>query len=68
SGPGDLAGMVFSSELLGDTTLLNVRSNDAMIAVKVGPQDGRAMDSDISLSFDGSKIHVFDPDTGVRRP
>jgi len=61
-----IKGNVFSSELLGDSTLLNVRAGEPLIAVKVGPEDGRAMGSDIGLSFDAAKIHVFDSETGER--
>lgn len=64
---GLLDGLVYSSELLGDLTLLNVRVSGALIAVKVGPDDGRDMDSAISLTFDRSKIHLFDKATGARR-
>ncbi|MEM8591318.1 MAG: ABC transporter ATP-binding protein [Pseudomonadota bacterium] len=66
-GDGHLQGTVFSSELLGDSTLLNVRAGDGMIAVKVGPEEGRPMDSQIALSFDLKKLHFFDPQTGNRR-
>ncbi|MEL6206148.1 MAG: ATP-binding cassette domain-containing protein, partial [Pseudomonadota bacterium] len=61
-----IRGQVFSSELLGDSTLLNVRAGDALIAVKVGPADGRAMDSPIALSFEANRVHVFDGRTGER--
>jgi len=64
---GLLKGMVYSSELLGDSTLLNVRVGGALIAAKVGPDEGRDMDSAIGLTFDRSKIHLFDKVTGARR-
>lgn len=64
---GDLQGTVYSSELLGDSTLLNVRVGDALISAKVGPDDGREMDVAINLSFDRQKSHVFDAVTGLRR-
>jgi len=68
NGNSDVSGVVYSSELLGDSTLLNIRSGNAMIAVKVGPEDGKEMNSEVSLNFDPGKIHVFDPDTGARQP
>ncbi len=61
-----IRGQVYSSELLGDSTLLNVRAGEALIAVKVGPEGGRAMDSAIALGFDAEKIHVFDGASGER--
>jgi multiple sugar transport system ATP-binding protein len=66
-GTGDIDGTVFSSELLGDCTLLNIRIGAEMIATKVGPDGGREMDSPISLSFDRAKLHVFDGESGERR-
>ena len=66
-GQGDLQGTVYSSELLGDSTLLNVRVGDALISAKVGPDDGRDMDSAITLVFNRAKAHVFDAETGLRR-
>lgn len=68
SGEPDLAGRVYSSELLGDSTLLNIRSGEALIAVKVGPDAGRAMDDAIDLAFNLDKIAVFDGETGQLRP
>ena len=69
-GQGALAleGRVYSSELLGDMTLLNVRAGGAMVAVKVGPDEGREMGSVISLRLDPAKLHIFDKATGARRP
>ena len=67
-GPAHLSGTVFSSELLGDATLLTVRVGGALVAVKAGPADGRAMDAPVALRLDAAKIHVFDPGTGARRP
>lgn len=64
---GDVQGTVYSSELLGDCVLLNVRVGDALMAAKVGPEEGRAMDSTISLSFNRAKLHLFDAGTGARR-
>ncbi len=64
---GDIDGMVYSSELLGDSTLLNIRIGDGLISAKVGPGDGREMDSAISLTFDRARLHVFDGQSGERR-
>ncbi|MEM9206090.1 MAG: ABC transporter ATP-binding protein [Pseudomonadota bacterium] len=61
-----LNGIVYSSELLGDSTLLNVRCGEAMVTVKAGPADGRAMDTEIGLVFDLAHLHHFDATTGAR--
>ncbi len=62
-----LTGRVYSSELLGDSTLLNLRSGDKLIVMKAGPEEGREMDSTLSLQFDLAKIAFFDRTTGERR-
>ena len=64
---GDLAGTVYSSELLGDCTLLNVRIGDVLVVAKVGPKDGYGMNASIGLSLDHMKLHIFDTASGHRR-
>lgn len=64
---GDLEGAIFSSELLGDSTLLNVRIGKNLVAVKAGPDDGMAMGAPVSLTFNRDKLHVFDGQSGKRR-
>ena len=63
----DLSGTVYSSELLGDSTLLNIRSGESLIAVKVGPDAGRSMGDVVHLAFDPAKIAMFDGQSGERR-
>ncbi|MGD1885635.1 MAG: ABC transporter ATP-binding protein [Cohaesibacteraceae bacterium] len=65
-GSGALQGTVYSSELLGDSTLLNVHVGEALVAAKVGPDDGRVMDSDITLAINHGKLHLFDAHSGER--
>lgn len=67
SDASDVHGTVYSSELLGDCVLLNVRVGDALIAAKVGPDEGRTMGSAISLAFNRAKLHQFDGSSGKRR-
>ncbi|MEM7022348.1 MAG: ABC transporter ATP-binding protein [Pseudomonadota bacterium] len=66
SSEADLKGMVYSSELLGDCVILNVRAGDVLIAAKVGADQGREMDTPIALRFDRQKLQVFDAETGNR--
>ncbi|MCR9138948.1 MAG: ABC transporter ATP-binding protein [Alphaproteobacteria bacterium] len=66
-GQADLAGQVYSSELLGDSTLLNIRSGEELIAVKAGPEEGRGMNEPINLVFDPAKIAIFEDGSGERR-
>ncbi|MEM1285012.1 MAG: ABC transporter ATP-binding protein [Pseudomonadota bacterium] len=65
-GSSDLQGTVYSSELLGDSTLLNVHVGEALVAAKVGPGDGRVMDSEITLGINHDKLHLFDAHSGER--
>lgn len=62
----DLRGEVFSSELLGDSTLLTISADDTLIAVKVGPEDGRDMGTPVGIKFDPAKLHLFDAESGQR--
>ena len=66
-GEADLSGKVYSSELLGDSTLLNIRSGKVLIAVKVGPEAGRSMGDVVNLAFDPAKIAMFDGQSGEQR-
>ncbi|WP_090113730.1 ABC transporter ATP-binding protein [Limimaricola pyoseonensis] len=65
-GEGDFTGKVYSSELLGDCTLLNVRVGDKLVAAKVGPQDGRDMDEPVGLRLAPGALHLFDGESGAR--
>ena len=68
SGDADLKGTVFSSELLGDAVLVTLRVGETLVTVKAGPAEGRAMDAPMALRLDRARIHMFDAETGVRRP
>ena len=67
AGEGELSGTVYSSELLGDSTLLSVRVGGTLVAAKAGPQEGRPMDTPVGLRFARDKLHLFDTATGTRR-
>ncbi len=65
-GCGDLAGSVFASELLGDSTLLSVRVGEDLLNVKVGPGEGRRMGEAVGIRFDRSGLHTFAEGSGKR--
>ncbi len=65
-GCGDLAGSVFASELLGDSTLLSVRVGEDLLNVKVGPGEGRRMGEAVGIRFDRSGLHAFAEGSGKR--
>jgi multiple sugar transport system ATP-binding protein len=58
-GAGDVAGTVFSSELLGDVTLVGVRVGGDLVNVKVGPDGGRPIDAPVGIRIDRAKLHAF---------
>ena len=62
----DVTGEVYSSELLGDTTLLHVRVGEQLVAAKVGPEQGREMNDTIGLTFNHAALHLFDTASGKR--
>ncbi len=66
TGSGDLSGEVFSSELLGDSTLLNIQSGSDLIAVKAGPEAALPMGAQVDLKFAPGKLHFFSAETGAR--
>ena len=63
---GDFAGTVYSSELLGDSTLLTVDLAGTLVAVKVAADAGRAMGEPVGLKLDRAKLHLFAADGGER--
>ncbi|WP_119258474.1 ABC transporter ATP-binding protein [Shinella zoogloeoides] len=66
-GNGHFSGTVFSSELLGDCTILTVRAGDALVAAKLSPEAGLERGAPVTLSFEPGRMHLFDAATGLRR-
>jgi len=62
----DLVGSVFSSELLGDSTLVAVQLGREIVNVKTGPTEGQPIGAPIGITFDRSKLHFFDTASGRR--
>ena len=67
AGGGHFTGTVFSSELLGDCTILTVKAGGALIAAKLAPEEGRPIGSTVELSFETGRMHIFDAESGERR-
>ncbi len=67
SDKADFTGKVYSSELLGDCTLINAHIGKTLVAAKVSPEDVREINAPVSLGINHSKLHVFDAFTGERR-
>jgi multiple sugar transport system ATP-binding protein len=62
----DLVGSVFSSELLGDSTLVAVQLGKEIVNVKTGPTEGQPIGAPIGITFDRSKLHFFNTASGQR--
>jgi multiple sugar transport system ATP-binding protein len=65
-GEGDLAGEVFSSELLGDVVLVGVTVGADLVNVKVGASGGRQIGERVGIRLDRGKLHTFDAGSGNR--
>ena len=66
-GNDHFTGTVFSSELLGDCTILTVKAGDVSVAAKLPPEAGLERGTPVSLSFEAERMHLFDAATGARR-
>jgi multiple sugar transport system ATP-binding protein len=65
-GSGEVSAPIYTLELLGDATMVTVRSGGALVSVKA-PKDFRAEIGDpFSASVPASICHVFNAETGQR--
>ncbi|MCA0433995.1 MAG: ABC transporter ATP-binding protein [Proteobacteria bacterium] len=65
-GKGHINAAIYSLEPTGDQTLLTVRIGDQLVVARA-PRDFRQpIDSPVSLSFDVSRIYLFDGKSGER--
>ena len=62
----DFPGTVFSYELLGDASLVAVRIGTSLVNVKVAPTARYGIGETVGVSFDPSKLHMFDSRSGRR--
>ena len=65
-GSGNFTGEVFSSELLGDATLVGVKLGPDLVTVKVGPAEGRPIGEPVGVALDPARLHLFDAASGLR--
>ena len=65
-GDGHFTGEVFSSELLGDATLVAVRLGTTLVTVKVGPFEGRRIGEPVGVVIDIARMHLFNAQSGRR--
>jgi multiple sugar transport system ATP-binding protein len=65
-GAADATGRVYSTELLGDASLVTVDLNGDRISVKTGKDCRLRMGDVVDLRFDRRSIHFFDAASGAR--
>ncbi len=63
---GQISAPAYTVELLGDSTMVTVRSGEALVAVKA-PKDYRAeIGETVAISVPTAACHLFDAETGTR--
>jgi multiple sugar transport system ATP-binding protein len=65
-GKGDLRGEIFTNELIGDHTLVTVKTSGGMITVKAPKDYGGKSGENIGVSLAPKGLYVFAADTGAR--
>ena len=63
---GQIDAEVFTTELLGDATMVTVRAGDAFVSAKADKDFPAKIGDPVSLSVPAAICHVFDCETGVR--
>ncbi len=63
---GHLSGPIFSTELLGDATMVTCKVGDQILSVKADKEFRANIGDAMQASLDLSSIHLFDADTGDR--
>jgi multiple sugar transport system ATP-binding protein len=65
-GEGDLAGTVYSAELLGDSTLVTVEVGPDRVVVKADKACPARMGDRVGVALDRARLHLFEPEGGTR--
>ena len=63
----DISAPIYTVELLGDATLVTVRSGEALVTVKATKTFRGAIGEAIGFAVPRDAIHLFDAATGIRR-
>ena len=65
-GKGDIPAEVYTTELIGDHTLVTVKAGDDLLTIKA-PKDFTAQQGDkVGIGLSQGHLYVFDRDTGAR--
>ena len=62
----DITAPIYTVELLGDATLVTIRSGEALVTVKAPKTFRGAIGEAIGFSVPREAIHLFDAETGIR--
>ena len=65
---GEIVAPAFSTELLGDSSLVTVRVGGSLVAVKAGKEFRAEIGTPIRASVPARICHIFDCETGQRMP
>ena len=65
-GLGQIAARIYTLELLGDATMVSVRIDNALVAVKASKTFRAEIDDMVSINIPADICHVFDTQTGQR--
>ena len=65
-GTGQITAPIYTLELLGDATMVSVRINHQLVAVKADKSFRAEIDDNVSINVPSENCHVFDTDTGQR--
>ncbi|MER8476402.1 MULTISPECIES: ABC transporter ATP-binding protein [unclassified Mesorhizobium] len=63
---GNMAGEVYTTELLGDSTLVTVKVGKNLVAVKTDKNTKVHMGENVGIRFDPKHLHFFDTTSGTR--
>ena len=62
----DVTAPIYTVELLGDATLVTIRSGEALVTIKAAKTFRGAIGEAIGFAVPRDAIHLFDAETGVR--
>ena len=64
--PAQATAPIYSIELLGDTTMISIRSGEALVAVKADKEMEAEIGQEVGFAIEPSICHLFSAETGER--
>jgi multiple sugar transport system ATP-binding protein len=65
-GAGDIPGEVYTTELIGDHTLVTVKAGDDLLTIKAPKDFTAGLGDKVGIGLSQGHLYVFDRDTGAR--